>query len=192
MTTTDALVLPLHSLPRQLGSRLEVHREWTVPEDFGTSSMSVRPGTVLDLPIELTSVEDGVLARVRVDVDLEGECVRCLDLVVHHHEVEASDVWFEPGSRTVTMMLESGEGDEDAPSPEDVPMISPRDTIDVEPLLRDAVLTLVEDRPLCRPDCRGLCPGCGEKWEDLPEDHAHEVIDPRLAGLAAFFDQGEE
>ena len=41
--------------------------------------------------------------------------------------------------------------------------------------------------PLCRPDCAGLCADCGERLDDLPADHTHEVIDPRWAGLAARF-----
>ena len=55
--------------------------------------------------------------------------------------------------------------------------------------MRDGIVTLMEDRPLCKPDCQGLCPGCGEKWEDLPDDHEHVVIDPRLAGLSGLLDQ---
>ena len=35
-----------------------------------------------------------------------------------------------------------------------------------------------------RPDCPGLCVDCGLRLDDLPEDHTHESIDPRWAGLA--------
>ena len=78
------------------------------------------------------------------------------------------------------------EEDEEA---EDFQTISARDTVDIEGIVRDGIVTLMEDRPLCKPDCQGLCPGCGEKWEDLPEDHEHVVIDPRLAGLSGLLDQ---
>ena len=91
------------------------------------------------------------------------------------------DVFFEADS--VAAM--SAEDDEDS---EDLRVIGARDTIDLESLMRDAIVTLVDDRPLCRPDCAGLCPGCGEKWDDLPEDHEHVVVDPRMAGLAALLD----
>jgi len=40
------------------------------------------------------------------------------------------------------------------------------------------------NNPLCREDCEGLCPDCGGKWAELPDDHAHEAIDARWAGLA--------
>ena len=39
--------------------------------------------------------------------------------------------------------------------------------------------------PLCKGDCRGICPGCGQLWEDLPEGHAHEAPADRGDPLAA-------
>jgi uncharacterized protein len=42
-------------------------------------------------------------------------------------------------------------------------MIVPEDAqIDLEPLIREYALLEVPIRPICRPDCRGLCPVCGE------------------------------
>jgi uncharacterized protein len=34
----------------------------------------------------------------------------------------------------------------------------------------------------------GLCPDCGEKWESLPEDHRHEVVDVRWSGLSSLLE----
>jgi len=58
--------------------------------------------------------------------------------------------------------------------------------------LRDAIVPLVDPRPLCAPDCAGLCDVCGEKWADLPEDHDHFVVDPRLASLASLLGEDSE
>jgi uncharacterized protein len=38
--------------------------------------------------------------------------------------------------------------------------------------------------PVCTDDCRGLCVDCGQRLADLPDDHHHEVVDPRWAALA--------
>lgn len=55
--------------------------------------------------------------------------------------------------------------------------------IDLEPILRDAVVLELPFTPLCRPDCAGLCPECGADLNRDP-DHGHaEPIDPRWAGL---------
>ncbi|WP_300718777.1 DUF177 domain-containing protein [uncultured Desulfovibrio sp.] len=37
--------------------------------------------------------------------------------------------------------------------------------------------------PLCRADCKGLCPGCGANLNDGPCRCAHEEGDPRMAVL---------
>ncbi len=52
-------------------------------------------------------------------------------------------------------------------------------------MVRDTVVLGLPVSPLCRPDCAGLCPDCGQRLDDLPADHTHELIDPRWAALAA-------
>ena len=56
------------------------------------------------------------------------------------------------------------------------------DTIDLGPLVRDAIVLELPMAPLCRPDCRGLCPLCGA---DLNESNCGCVAppDPRWANL---------
>ena len=136
--------------------------------------------------MDLTSVEDGVLVQVATSVDLVGECVRCLDEVREHHDVTSAEVYFEPGAPALTT---SDDEDEDA---DDLFVIGERDTIDIDTQLRDAIVTLVDPRPLCSSDCAGLCDVCGEKWVDLPADHEHVVIDPRLASLASLLGESAE
>ena len=58
------------------------------------------------------------------------------------------------------------------------------DLIDLEPVVRDAVVLGLPVTPLCRADCAGLCPDCGQRLDDLPAGHTHDKIDPRWAGLA--------
>ena len=175
--TDPALTLSLVTLARQIGTTRHDEIEWTAPADLGTPAMGVPEGTPVPLSVDLTSVEDGVLVQLSTEVDLVGECVRCLDPVRAHHAVSSAEVYFEPGSAPTRQP----EDDEEA---DDLLLIGPRDTIDLETQVRDAIVTLVDDRPLCRPDCAGLCDVCGEKWDDLPEDHEHFVVDPRLAALA--------
>ena len=51
--------------------------------------------------------------------------------------------------------------------------------------MHDALVLALPLTPLCRPDCEGLCAGCGERWADLPDDHDHSAVDPRWAALQA-------
>ena len=72
----------------------------------------------------------------------------------------------------------------DAESEEDEERQIEDDMIDLEPVLRDAVLPSLPFQPVCRDDCPGLCSQCGARLEDDPEHH-HEQIDPRWAALEA-------
>jgi uncharacterized protein len=57
------------------------------------------------------------------------------------------------------------------------------DLLDLEPLLRDAVVLALPFQPLCEDDCPGLCPECGARLAEDP-DHTHEAaIDPRWGKL---------
>jgi uncharacterized protein len=60
--------------------------------------------------------------------------------------------------------------------------------IDLEPVVRDALVLALPQVPLCSEDCQGLCPECGGKWADLEPRHGHETIDPRWAALVERFD----
>jgi len=55
--------------------------------------------------------------------------------------------------------------------------------VDVEQIVRDAIVLGLPLSPLCRADCPGLCPECGERRADLAPDHGHETLDPRWAAL---------
>jgi uncharacterized protein len=41
----------------------------------------------------------------------------------------------------------------------------------------------VPARSLCRPDCRGLCPSCGQDLNQTACDCSAQEIDPRLEAL---------
>ena len=75
----------------------------------------------------------------------------------------------------------------EATSEEDEVRLVEGDFLDLEPLVRDTVVLSLPLSPVCDEDCPGLCVDCGQRLDDLPADHAHEITDPRWAGLAERF-----
>ncbi|HLI79557.1 MAG TPA: DUF177 domain-containing protein [Candidatus Binataceae bacterium] len=57
------------------------------------------------------------------------------------------------------------------------------DQIDLSPLIREQFLLSLPTRPLCREDCRGLCPRCGINLNNGECSCSEETADPRLAAL---------
>jgi uncharacterized protein len=109
-----------------------------------------------------------VLASGRAWVTLSGECARCLEPLEDDLEVTLQELYVYP---------ESDAGEDEASRLEG-------ELLDLEPVLRDAVVLALPFRPVCTPDCPGLCLECGARLQDDP-GHAHEEsIDPRWAALS--------
>lgn len=156
--------------------------------DLSRLSLSHGEGRRLDLPVELAPFElggqtyeaDPVAPQVRLEVSrpsggyafhlsfrahLEGPCMRCLEEAALDVEVDAREF--------------------DQSDAEDPELHSPYvtdDELDIGRWAHDATLLALPARFLCRPDCAGLCPVCGESLNDNP--HTHESpTDPRWAAL---------
>ncbi len=55
--------------------------------------------------------------------------------------------------------------------------------VDLSELLRQLVIVNTPWRWLCRPDCQGLCPVCGQNLNERECDCQRQQADPRLAPL---------
>ena len=164
------LVLDTRELGRRPGSQRQVTRTVPAPADLGIEVLHVPEGSPVEFDLRLEAVMDGVLVTGTATAGLEGECVRCLDPI--HREVEAD-------FQELYLYDDQDVIDED----DDVSKLE-GDLLDLEPLLRDAVVLELPLQPVCVDDCPGLCPECGARLADDP-DHTHEdAIDPRWAALA--------
>jgi uncharacterized protein len=153
------------------GSMVTDRRRVPAPAGLTHDLVGVPEGAPLDLDLQLESATEGVLVTGMVTTTVAGECGRCLAPVTDEFAVEVFELFAYPGSATAETT------DED-----EVDRVVD-DMIDVEPVVRDAVVLGLPLTPLCRPDCAGLCSTCGQRLDDLPAGHAHEVLDPRWAAL---------
>ncbi|MDP9433984.1 MAG: YceD family protein [Actinomycetota bacterium] len=174
------LVLDTRELGRRPGSMREMRLTAPAPKDLGTVLIGVPPGADIDLDLRLESVMEGVLVSGTADVPLTGECGRCLEPVSDEMVVDLQELFAYPES-TTDATGRSSEPDEETARMEG-------DHLDLEPVLRDAVVLALPLTPLCRPDCAGLCAECGERLDDLPEDHAHGTTDARWGALAGLLE----
>ena len=62
------------------------------------------------------------------------------------------------------------------------------ETIDLGQLIREQFYLSLPMKPLCRPDCRGLCPDCGTDLNAGACGCVERTVDPRWAALAALKD----
>ena len=143
--------------------------------------IAVERGTDVDADLLLQSASEGVLVTGTVTAPATGECARCLGPVETAISAEVLELYAYPASLTEQT------SDEDEVYRVGVTRDG-NDAVDVEPVLRDAIVLALPLTPLCRPDCPGLCVDCGEPLADLPADHSHEQLDPRFGRLAELRD----
>ena len=165
-------VIDTRSIGRRPGTlkRLERSIELTTP--IGLPVIAVPTGATIALSLRLESVAEGVLVSGTAAGAAVGECARCLIEVRKPVTADLQDLYAYPDSTTAA----TTEVDE-------IPRLVD-DLLDLEPLVTDEVVLALPMVPLCRPDCPGLCPDCGQRRDELPVDHPHERIDPRWAALA--------
>ena len=166
---TKPLVLDTRELGRRPGSMREVRFPAPAPEALGGELIGVPAGADIDLDLRLESVMEGVLVSGTATAPLSGECGRCLESVDDTLTVDLQELF---------AYADGNDEDEETSRMEG-------DLLDLEPVLRDAVVLALPLTPLCTEDCAGLCVDCGERLDDLPEDHAHQAPDPRWAALQA-------
>ena len=167
--------LDLRELGRRAGSMQEIDRTAPAPPDWRVELIGVPAAADVRLRLRLESVMEGVLVTGDLDVPVEGSCARCLEPIEDTLHLPVQDLYAYAGSTT------------EATSEEDEVRRIEGDYLDLEPLARDSVVLNLPLAPVCTDDCAGLCVDCGQRLDDLPADHAHEVVDPRWAGLAQKF-----
>lgn len=118
--------------------------------------------------LDVSRTSTGYALRLRFSSELTGPCVRCLEDAATELEIDAREV--------------------DQPAANDEELRSPYVTdgrLNVESWANDALVLALPAQPLCRPDCAGLCPVCGESLNGAdPAAHRHERGgDPRMAKL---------
>lgn len=136
----------------------------TAPEGWGNAVIGVREGEPIHVAARLESLHDGILVSADVSTLAKGECVRCLidvDLAV---EVEIQEVFAYSHDEAFDYEIHET-------------------LVDLEPVVRDAVVLSLPFQPVCQDDCTGLCPQCGVRLLDHP-GHEHEApVDPRWSAL---------
>lgn len=176
------LVLDVSELGRRPGSMQQLALTVAAPADLGNEVIRVPAGSELQLTIRLESVMEGVLVSAVTTGQATGECVRCLDTLTEPVRVTFQELFVYPERKTHREEIGDDQDEEYQVSD---------DHIDLEPVLRDAVVLALPFQPVCSPDCPGLCSECGARLADDPEHH-HDSVDPRWAALTQLVNKNDE
>jgi uncharacterized protein len=122
----------------------------------------------------VTRTAQGLLVQVRMAGTTITECSRCLGEASQRLEIDFTELYaFTPNSVTESGLYVPETG-----------------ILDLAPIVREEMVLATPINALCRPDCKGLCPVCGENLNENPHTHDEPPADPRLEGLRQLLDKG--
>jgi uncharacterized protein len=164
--------MPSPRKPFRLNVGFIIHEEIGYNHDFPFELNKVILGDDLELTAftgnaNIGKTPQGLLVQAQFTGETGLECVRCLigfskSLTMSLMELYAFD------KRSVT---DSG-------------LLLPEDShIDLAPLIREFALLEIPISPICKPDCKGLCPVCGENLNETDCGHRPESNDSPFAVL---------
>jgi uncharacterized protein len=163
-------LVPVAQLLRDVPSSIDVAFEAPFDEahEFaprGPAETDVFGDALVKVKVRLESFSGGLRAKGRVEAPWHGVCRRCSTLVLGLSNVAVDERFV----------------DERAPGDDEAYLIS-QHFVDLAPLAHDSIFLDLPLAPLCRADCKGLCPQCGI---DLNEDDCtcQAPRDPRWATL---------
>jgi uncharacterized protein len=134
--------------------------------------------------VELLRTKSGVLVRGRFTLIEPETCSRCLKPLE-----ETISIDFEEEFQA-TVDVRSGQPVREAPDP-DAFRVDENHMLDVTEAVRQYREASAEMQPLCRPDCRGLCPRCGQDLNLGDCSCDPDIIDTRWSGLKEWLGQTE-
>jgi uncharacterized protein len=136
-------------------------------EDLATELARVPPDDPVRIEVIIESVVDGLVVSGPLSGRMAYRCARCLKDFSGGFRYEVEEL-FSPGARA---------GDDRYPIADG--------RIDLEPMVRDAVVPAMPFSPLCREGCLGLCERCGGD-RNLGECSCDPETDPRWSPLGDF------
>jgi uncharacterized protein len=165
---SSALVLSITDLRHHPGTRKPYQRE-VVLDGLATSALRVPDGAAVQVDLQVEAQGNDIIATGTITAPWEGDCRRCLDPATGEVVVPVQES-FQPKPVDGETYPITGHN------------------IDLEPLIREAVLPNLPLAPLCREDCPGPVPEAWVGEGDGDADAAEPALDPRWAALDALKD----
>ncbi len=153
--------IDVRELVERPGSSKKVVRDERF-EDLSTELARVQADAPVHIEVVLESIVEGILVSGPLSGHMSMSCARCLTAFSDPFRVEVAE------------LFTADAGEDEYPLGDGA--------VDLEPMVRDAVLLAMPFSPLCRADCLGLCERCGGD-RNLGECACEPAADPRWAPL---------
>jgi uncharacterized protein len=160
-------------------------RRYSIEEDIQALAQELQMTAPLAGKVQFLHTPDGVLVTGHLHTAFVTDCVRCLAPAQQQIEFDLEEE-FKATVQVLTGAPIAVDPDEDPAL-----LIDAQHILDLVEVVRQELWLSQDPAPLCRPDCRGLCPTCGKDLNTGPCDCADDEVDARWAALR-HLNQNEE
>ena len=153
-------------------------RRYELEEDVHELVAELRLVSPVTGQIQLLHIPGGVLATGQLQTTVAMECKRCLRPLELPTRFEIEEEF----KSTVDVL--TGTALPVDPGEDTALLIDGQHILNLAEIIRQDLLLAAEPTALCRPDCRGLCPNCGQDLNEGPCGCQRESEDARWAALS--------
>lgn len=128
--------------------------------------------------VTLLKTSESIWVSAELTSNVDCECGRCLTLFTQPIEMDLEEEFFPvliPTSRDASVRPKGDDGER--------LYIDENHTLDLSGTLREYASMVVPMKPLCRPECAGLCPKCGANRNESSCACDQVLRDPRWNAL---------
>ena len=162
-STSTTLRIPLAAALRHPGNARPVAVSAELDGLSGVAA-EITAGSPVAVDLLLERVPEGIVVRGTLDATWSAACSRCIEPVGGEISVHVDELFELNPLEGETYKLDE-------------------DVIDLEPMVRDALLLELPLAPLCDAECAGLCATCGVNRNLTRCECVTTEIDPRWAAL---------
>jgi uncharacterized protein len=160
-------------LKEPVGSKRKYH----LAEDIQDLDEEIKLTHPIEGTIKLVHSTEGVLLSGQLHTEVELTCSRCLESFS-----TAVDFTLEEEFRP-TIDIRTGAKLPPLDGEDVATLIDSQHIIDLFEVMRQDILLALPPRPLCKPDCAGLCSQCGQNLNEGPCTCEQPLGDPRWEAL---------
>lgn len=163
-------------------------RMYELDDDIAEISQDVQALGPLRGTITFIRTNDGILATGTLTTVVKLLCSRCVEDYLTKVEFELEETFY-PSFDINTGYKISKEALLDV---DPATLIDELNMLDLTEVLRQDLLLAVPPYPICRPDCAGICPHCGQDLNDGPCNCVEQEINPSWTRLQALLESKNE
>lgn len=154
----------MRDIERRPGQMREIELSAPASEKWGAGLVFVPADEPIALELRLESMHEGILASGMATTRYEGVCGRCLEDIDAALEVEFQELFTYPEREAADFEVQDNH-------------------VDLENLVRDAIVLSLPFQPVCEPDCPGLDPDTGVRKSHETDEQPRAALDSRWAAL---------